>query len=386
MPRLRGASTPGVDSSERSVTTPTLPGLDRPAETDGLAPELAEVVRALESTKSLSQVSRLAARLGALTKSAAALEARCAELSKDRDEWRAAHGVLLNSIVPALGEIKKRSFASALASAPAVSTATTVASQGLSFRAAKPRPMVRVVPTGEGFKSSDDTLRALKSGVDPRKIGGIVGIRKGRDSSLLIMAATDEAAKRLADLPELGKVGLSVSVPQPRLPRVIVYDVPRESVDAVDRLIYEQCSQSPSVAFEEFKKTCRTSHRAGPQTGPCHVIMYVTPEIRAALLSKGRLYVDWQSCRVKDFVGVTLCRKCCTYGHPEKYCREKDLTCLHCGASGHTKSACMARELPGKCATCARYGRPASGHATGDTCCPAREAAVTREVARTAFV
>ncbi|PZC70719.1 hypothetical protein B5X24_HaOG215015 [Helicoverpa armigera] len=59
------------------------------------------------------------------------------------------------------------------------------------------------------------------------------------------------------------------------------------------------------------------------------------------------------------------------YGHPEKYCRAKNMVCGNCGEDGHKASECQSATV--SCATCRKFGRPgASSHKTAARVCPAR--------------
>ncbi|GBP97330.1 hypothetical protein EVAR_103843_1 [Eumeta japonica] len=83
------------------------------------------------------------------------------------------------------------------------------------------------------------------------------------------------------------------------------------------------------------------------------------------------MYIGWEVVEVCDYLGVTCCRKCQQYGHPEKFCRSKDEICGKCGAVGHRRDDCTSQEE--KCATCHRFGkRDAHTHTTAAANCPAR--------------
>ncbi|KAJ8706440.1 hypothetical protein PYW07_012518 [Mythimna separata] len=65
---------------------------------------------------------------------------------------------------------------------------------------------------------------------------------------------------------------------------------------------------------------------------------------RMALIKRGRVYIGWQSVEVTDYVDVTCCSKCQQYGHPERYCRSKEITCSRCGATGYAAGVRKAEE------------------------------------------
>jgi hypothetical protein len=357
----------------------------------GIDAQLLEIADGLKSLKVLAGRTRFVDHLRVIARAVEGLMSRNEELRVERDEWRRAHGVLLDSVVPAMRDVQRRTASATSYAAVAGrgdGEAPVVGVGGRKYETRPPRPALRILPKeGSDCKSSSETQAALLKAVDVAKLGVRVnGVRRCRDAGVLVFPSSSEDVRRLTDLPELKKAGLEVSVPTPRLPRVMLYDVPRlEHEVFMERLYAQNIEGKIEMSQECFRKSCTLSHRAGPKTGASHVVMHVTPEVRGCLLSSGRVYIDWQSCRVRDFLGVTLCRKCCMYGHPEKYCRETVPMCSHCGVAGHSRTGCPRRESTPKCATCTRYRRPAQDHTTGGSACPAREAAVEREIARTAF-
>ena len=71
------------------------------------------------------------------------------------------------------------------------------------------------------------------------------------------------------------------------------------------------------------------------------------------LMNEGRVYVNWRSCKVRDFVNVLRCHRCFAFGHMIRECNIKRL-CKWCGESRHLcdkcKNACICRncELRGR--------------------------------------
>lgn len=311
------------------------------------------------------------------------------ELREERDEWKKAHSILLNSIVPSLKEAQRkasvRSYSSVVGAGSEGAGCPPVMAQGQSFAPKPARESVRLFCASA--KDSAETIRALKSSLDIKKAGIKVDmIRPGRDGSAIVFTSRPEDGRTLVAMPELAAAGITAKISKPRLPRVIVFNVPKGGDGELIRELYKQNLQGEvQITEQDFVTKASISHRAGPRDGPSHVVVSVPPEVRNHLVSRGRIHLDWQSYRVRDFVGVTLCHKCCLYGHPEKYCREESQTCGHCGKIGHKRGDCPLKNRAGNCATCAHFKRPSNDHVTGDAGCPAREAAVAREASRTSY-
>lgn len=58
---------------------------------------------------------------------------------------------------------------------------------------------------------------------------------------------------------------------------------------------------------------------------------------------RSRIFVEWSSCTVENFLDATKCYKCQTYGQVQKFCMEKEITCILCSKYGH-----KVKEYPNK--------------------------------------
>lgn len=99
-----------------------------------------------------------------------------------------------------------------------------------------------------------------------------------------------------------------------------------------------------------------------------------------------RLYMQWQSCRIQDYRGVTRCYNCQTYGHVAKFCIQKEKTCSFCAGIGHTVAEFQSKKDNKNpiCAACKRAKRKAD-HSVNDKVCPGYKAALDRVIERTDY-
>lgn len=61
-----------------------------------------------------------------------------------------------------------------------------------------------------------------------------------------------------------------------------------------------------------------------------------------------RINIDWESCRVYEYINVVRCRKCQQYNHISKYCRGQE-RCGRCAGYHPTKNCCSEEE---QCVNC----------------------------------
>lgn len=101
-------------------------------------------------------------------------------------------------------------------------------------------------------------------------------------------------------------------------------------------------------ALRETKSRFRT----GPKNRrTCHLVIEVSPKTRNALLPKGRIYINYTSHTIKDFITVARCFKCGDLGHTSKHCNGNEV-CTHCGDHGHRRENCSRKNEPKVCVPC----------------------------------
>ena len=94
-----------------------------------------------------------------------------------------------------------------------------------------PRNVVIIRPEDkEGeIKTSENAKEAVFTLVNPRKKGiQVTAVRKIRGNGLVVETANREGIKAFTENAKLKQAGQKTSTPQRRLPRMILYDVPRE--------------------------------------------------------------------------------------------------------------------------------------------------------------
>lgn len=94
----------------------------------------------------------------------------------------------------------------------------------------------------------------------------------------------------------------------------------------------------------------------------------VDPWVRKQLLAKGRIYIEFASCRDEDHIRVLRCYKCQKYGHDHKNCQSEE-TCGRCSGAHETRS-CKAEDTDIKCVTCAKVSLGNTCHLASSNLCP----------------
>lgn len=226
-------------------------------------------------------------------------------------------------------------------------------------------------------KSQNDDLDlnevkdVIKRSVRPGKIG--VNIRRVVKTARGVMVETEnvEQLEKFKECRELADKGLVFEKPKKRSPRLMVYDVePAEDAVAMIEDIYDQNMADQDIDLETFKREFKIVHeykRKDPGDSRLALVVECTARVRNVIRRNDRIYVGWQSCRIKDYNPLVRCYKCQSFGHVAKYCKNK-VVCPHC-AEGHEGKECKNKNRPARCANCLSAKKD-SGHAIGHPRCP----------------
>lgn len=239
---------------------------------------------------------------------------------------------------------------------------------------------VLIVPTeAASFEDSEATKKAILAAINPTTAGiRVKAVRKAANKGVVVVTETAKDLAKFMENPTLSSAGLLVSRNAGNMPRVLVYDVPREMAEgSVAETIRRQNFDDihASKIAEQLKMIFRTGTR-DKDTVNC--VFEATPELRKRMLNKGRVYVGWGSCRVRDFLEASRCYKCQSHGHIAKMCRVENDVCAHCAVSGHDVKECPSKERPATCVNCKKAGRK-SKHAASSKSCPSYTAALERK-------
>src|SRR5436190_13558661 len=143
------------------------------------------------------------------------------------------------------------------------------------------------------------------------------------------------------------------------------------------------------IRKEEFDQefVMRHKHNDARSSGKrVHIVAECSVRVRTWLRGKERIFIGWQSCRVKDYVDVARCYKCQRYGHVAKHCSSEKPSCSHC-AMEHDYKDCPDKNKKEKacCVNCKREKRENTKHEAGWRKCPSYEKAVKRQNGKTDY-
>ncbi|VVC87289.1 unnamed protein product [Leptidea sinapis] len=183
-----------------------------------------------------------------------------------------------------------------------------------------------------GVKTAEETKAVLKEAIKPTSMGlQVARLRKVRNAGLVLQTRTKEDAENIKNaMPST----LRVQDAGQRTPLVAVINVEghikdeKEILGALRKQYFADVPEKegfPKVAF--YKKS---------KGGSCTtVVLACSGTWRDRLMSRERVYLEWERYLVRDFLEVTCCTKCQWYGYSAKHCKAVEETCSKCGTAGH---------------------------------------------------
>lgn len=167
----------------------------------------------------------------------------------------------------------------------------------------------------------------------------------------------------------LEKVGLVASAPKQVEPHFIVYNVLKNlsDEDLVEN-IKISCGLENIFDKNQMSKLKVVSKRNSKFENRSHKILVAPFNMKTFILKLGKIHAYWETYKVADFINITRCFNCQSYGHPAKFCNKKSPTCGHCGQEGHKIDNCKDKDKKETCANCKRAGRGAQHSVRSDDC------------------
>ena len=232
------------------------------------------------------------------------------------------------------------------------------------------RPTYAVVLAGE--KSSDELTsdqvkaKALEAARNMDDWVRVEAVRKLRGGKVAVVTRTQHEAQKIKSAPAVKAAGLKATEPKHADPLLVVSGVQSamSEVDFTENLVRRNLVGIAKAGDEGSIKIIRRFGKAGSET--CNVVFGAPPHVRHYLLKEGRLYMGWDSLRVREYESASQCYGCGSFGHSIKNCSVGVRLCHNCGMMGHSIAEC---QNPARCRNCALRGLP-DGHRVNTKSCP----------------
>ena len=208
-------------------------------------------------------------------------------------------------------------------------------------------------------------------------------LRTTSTKDLIVRTNSPEDIEKLSKATALTKHGYKVITFKPRNPKILIFGL---NISDKKQVVEDIFNQNEEIAGNDiFEQQFRPSHSWSRNKKLHNWVIEVDPIIRKKIIDNGsRLYNQWQTHRVVDYIDATRCFKCQRYGHVAKHCLQKEETCGHCSMQGHSFKVCPNVNDPPTCPPCKQNKLPVA-HRIADKTCPTFLKAAKQQLLRTNY-
>jgi hypothetical protein len=217
------------------------------------------------------------------------------------------------------------------------------------------RMLVRV-PEGQ---QGEDAGRIVKDVIKPRDVQiKVTSMRARRDGGVIVEVKDKNSANAVRDHPGLKERGLLISEVEGGWPKIRIYGVDAELDEenlreALVKQNLDGCRDvTPEVIERSLGKLIKLRSRSDRRSD--WLVECRGPVFRV-LVERGKAFIDWYACGLKEYIDITRCYKCSELGHTAKRCGSKVMVCRRCGGE-HDMYKCSAPESSLHCRGCKERG------------------------------
>lgn len=258
------------------------------------------------------------------------------------------------------------SYAGVVASAKVKPSATPAKSPKISVPVVPPQRFAVVVTSIEPGQDGDMVKKSIASKVQCKLPNVRIKSLTKRKDGVAIETCSQKELDDILKCVAFKDAGLTATVKPKPQPRVLIFDVPTDIEEkALIDQVYLKNLKDKGISQEDYVSHAKIISR-GKNGEKGNMVLQINSRCAELLDRQGRVFVGWQSLKVRRHLAVSRCLKCCGYRHFAKSCKAPDKLCLNCGQTGHLASACKNATV---CINCKKEGRD-SGHSVLSRECP----------------
>lgn len=209
---------------------------------------------------------------------------------------------------------------------------------------------VVIVKPKDDNQTSSKTKEILKEKVNPLE-NQVSGIRKAAKGAVIIECTNKlQSESLMSSVAETLGESYKVELPKKRKPKFKLCGMSDNLTE--EQMINYLIKQNECLNNESELKVIKTIEKVDKfKNKNFTAIVETNPESFKRIMELEKLFVNWDSCRVFDYVNIVRCFKCLGFNHYSKECT-RDLACKFC-AGKHESTACKSKDL--KCINCLYY-------------------------------
>jgi hypothetical protein len=203
---------------------------------------------------------------------------------------------------------------------------------------------VVVVRPKNNEQESGETKSQIKAIFDP-VTSNISGLRSVSNGGIVIMCKDSQSTQKCSEevTSKLGEQ-YEVSLSRPKVPLIKIWGL-SEVLTKEDFMVKFKKQNSCVRDESEIEVLNIKKNQRGVVA-----LLEADQQTHDDLLSAGRVYIGWDSCRVYQHINIQRCFKCNEFNHIAKYCKN-NISCGNC-AEEHESKDCESEIR--KCVNCVR--------------------------------
>ena len=215
-------------------------------------------------------------------------------------------------------------------------------------------PKITVQKLKENFKDKDTE-------------GGFKAVRHTKTGAVIIESHNKKQHEKLKNV-LVGKSDVTVKDLQKTEPMFMITGIERgySENEFIEELFHQNAAAHKAINTEDRKKIEVVTRKICRNPLKENWILRAPPTVAKWFLKTGVISFDLTTAYIKECLPLTICFKCCGYGHVAKYCQKK--VCCHKCANEHSPKDCQETILV--CTNCKQMGYNEVSHSARDKKCP----------------
>jgi hypothetical protein len=151
-------------------------------------------------------------------------------------------------------------------------------------------------------------------------------------------------------------------IPKKKNPRIIIYNLFKvennesNKIDIKEALIEQNIDIKNYLKKNDKENDLKIKYFIKAKNEKlCHLVIEVTAELRKIIINAQKVNIHWSRHSVKDFVSITRCFNCLSFGHSKDNCSVRAQICSQCTESGHSFKECSNESNHKTCINCKKF-------------------------------
>lgn len=207
-----------------------------------------------------------------------------------------------------------------------------------------------IIKPKNASQDSDTTKKAILQKIHPAELSvEVKKVKSAGKGSIVIECNDKESLNKLQNKAvSVLSENYTVEIQKEIKPKVVIVGIKEKFVSNEQEFIQRISNQT--CLSEVNEKDIKVIKKYTPKNKNIYnVILEVSPTAFKCLLNSKRVFIEWDSLPIYEYVNVLRCFKCWKYGHKAVHCRQDNIVCPQCNKN-HKSEMCTSIEK--ECTNC----------------------------------